>query len=114
MIGVASLSKAQGIHEFNQKSAYKDWLFLYDPAQDRGNLLRGPYNPKAYYGQFNTQSATTAQPGQTNASGSTGLSFAPASPATTGNATGQSQPSSGQPATNAAPAPAMNPAPTTQ
>jgi len=50
IIGVASLSKANGIHEFNQKSAFKDWFFIYDPGQDRGQLLRGPYNPQAFFG----------------------------------------------------------------
>ncbi len=52
IIGVASQSKATGIHEFNKKTAYKDWLFIYDPSQDRpGLLLRGPYNPQALFGQ---------------------------------------------------------------
>jgi type II secretory pathway pseudopilin PulG len=52
ILGVASLSKQPGIHEFDKKTAIKDWLFIYDPTQDRGQLLRGPYDPHAYFGQF--------------------------------------------------------------
>lgn len=54
MIGVASKSEKQGLHEFGGKKNYKDWLFVYDPMMDRGGLIRGPYNPKAFVGQFNT------------------------------------------------------------
>ena len=59
IIGVASLSKANGIHEFNKKPAYKDWLFVYDPGQDRGQLLRGPYNPQAFFGQAGAPAGLT-------------------------------------------------------
>ena len=64
IIGVASLNKKNGIHEFNKKSAYNEWLFVYDPAQDRGQLLRGPYNPQAFVGQASSPSGTSpAGPG---------------------------------------------------
>ena len=53
IIGVASLSKKSGIHEFNKKSAYKDWLFVYDATRDKGQLIKGPFNPNAFIGQFN-------------------------------------------------------------
>jgi hypothetical protein len=53
IIGVASTSKKTGLHEFNKKSAYKDWLFVYDATKDKGQLIRGPYNPNAFVGQFN-------------------------------------------------------------
>ena len=53
IIGVASTSKKTGIHEFNKRSAYKDWLFVYDATRDKGQLIRGPYNPNAFVGQFN-------------------------------------------------------------
>ena len=53
IIGVASLSKKTGIHEFNKKSGYKDWLFVYDASRDKGQLIRGPYNPNAFVGQYN-------------------------------------------------------------
>ena len=61
-MGVASLSKDKGIHEFNKKTDIKDWLFIYDPAQDRGQLLRGPYDPQAYFGQFNSSQGTIGKP----------------------------------------------------
>ena len=63
-MGVASLSKDRGIHEFNKKTAIKDWMFIYDPSQDRGQLLRGPYNPQAYFGQFGSQGTIGAPAGQ--------------------------------------------------
>lgn len=47
IIGVASLSEAKTIREFNDKKHYNQWFFVYDPMQDRGGLLKGPYNPKA-------------------------------------------------------------------
>ena len=62
IMGVASLSKDKGIHEFNKKTDIKDWLFIYDPAQDRGQLLKGPYNPQAYFGQFNSSQGTIGKP----------------------------------------------------
>ncbi len=42
ILGVASESKAHTIREFNHKSHYKDWLFFYDPAFDRGLPINGP------------------------------------------------------------------------
>ncbi len=52
IVGVASLSEKQGIHEFNNKKQYNQWLFVYDPTQDpQGTrLIKGPYNPKAFVG----------------------------------------------------------------
>lgn len=45
ILGVASNSKAKTIREFNKKNHYNDWLFVYDPASDRGGLLKGPIQP---------------------------------------------------------------------
>jgi type II secretory pathway pseudopilin PulG len=45
ILGVASVSKAKTIREFNKKNHYNDWLFIYDPSSDRGGLLNGPYQP---------------------------------------------------------------------
>jgi len=65
IMGVSSLSAEEGIHEFNDKRAYKDWLFIYD-GQERcgspygGCLIQGPYNPNAFYGKF----GVTTQPTQ--------------------------------------------------
>jgi type II secretory pathway pseudopilin PulG len=78
IIGVASLSKKSGVHEFNKKAAYKDWLFVYDAAKDKGQLIKGPYNPNAFVGQFNnslgTQGGGIGQPmgGQQGGFGNTG------------------------------------------
>jgi type II secretory pathway pseudopilin PulG len=46
IVGVASLSKAKTIREFNHKKQYKDWLFVYDPSQDTGFLIKTPYQPQ--------------------------------------------------------------------
>jgi hypothetical protein len=99
IIGVASLSKANGIHEFNQKAAYKEWLFVYDPGQDRISptgwpiLLRGPYNPNAYFGQAGTPAGATPAGAQGQATpGAPGVG----APGTMGSpgATGMPSPSS--------------------
>jgi type II secretory pathway pseudopilin PulG len=45
ILGVVSASTAPTIREFNNKNHYNDWLFIYDPASDRGGLLNGPYQP---------------------------------------------------------------------
>ena len=46
IIGVASISKDKTIREFNHKNKYKDWAFVYDPAQDQGRLITTPYQPQ--------------------------------------------------------------------
>jgi type II secretory pathway pseudopilin PulG len=65
IMGVASVSEAKGFHEYNQKSQYKQWMFVYDPSQDRGALITGPYNPKAFVGQgqLGTPAGQANQPG---------------------------------------------------
>ncbi|MBI3644589.1 MAG: hypothetical protein HY233_01280 [Acidobacteriales bacterium] len=45
ILGVASVSKAKTIREFNKKNHYNDWLFIYDPSTDRGGLLNAPVQP---------------------------------------------------------------------
>jgi type II secretory pathway pseudopilin PulG len=45
ILGVASVSKAKTIREFNKKNHYNDWIFIYDPTSDRGGLLVGPWQP---------------------------------------------------------------------
>ena len=67
IMGVASVSEAKGFHEYNQKSQYKQWMFVYDPSQDRGALITGPYNPKAFVGQgqVGTPAGQANQPGGT-------------------------------------------------
>ena len=67
IVGVASASKAKSIREFDKKSNYNKWMFIYDPTQDRGTLLKGPYNPQAFQGSANNTNAngTNGQPGLT-------------------------------------------------
>ena len=45
IVGVASISKAQTIREFNHKNRYNQWQFIYDPTMDRGGLITGPAQP---------------------------------------------------------------------
>ena len=67
-IGVASTSEKTGIHEFNNKKKYNQWLFVYDPTQDIaaacstcvGVIIKGPYNPKKTVGASNIPGATPA------------------------------------------------------
>jgi len=65
IIGVASISKDKTIREFNHKNKYKDWAFVYDPAQDQGRLITTPYQPQLQgFGQqgiqnVNGQNGTT-------------------------------------------------------
>jgi len=66
IIGVASISKDKTIREFNHKNKYKDWAFVYDPAQDQGRLINTPYQPQLQgFGQQGVQNVN----GQTGASG---------------------------------------------
>ena len=48
IIGVASTSDQEGIHEFAGSSKYKEWYFVYDPTVDRGGLISGPYTGKTF------------------------------------------------------------------
>jgi hypothetical protein len=43
--GVASVSPEASIRVYAKKDHYKDWLFAYNPAGDRGGLPKGPYDP---------------------------------------------------------------------
>ncbi len=49
IVGVSSATKDADptIREFNHKKKYKDWMFIYDPAQDQGRLITTPYQPQA-------------------------------------------------------------------
>ena len=62
IVGVASKDKETTIRIFNKKKTYDEWMFIYNPAMDRMNvLLRGPYNGQTFTG---TQVGTPA--GQLN------------------------------------------------
>jgi type II secretory pathway pseudopilin PulG len=65
IVGVASVSKSKSIREFAGKSNYYKWMFIYDPTQDRGTLLKGPYNPQAFQGGgTNGTNGPNGTPGQ--------------------------------------------------
>ncbi len=69
IVGVASASpiKDSTYREFNHKKKYKDWVFVYDPAQDQGRLITTPYQPQLQgFGQapnVNGQNGSNGQPG---------------------------------------------------
>ena len=66
IVGVASTVPDKTIREFNHKNKYKDWVFVYDPAQDRGFLITTPYQPQMQgFGQQST----------TNVNGQSGSGF---------------------------------------
>ena len=76
IVGVASTSKDATIREFNHKKKYKDWAFVYDPAQD-GRLITTPYQPQL--------------PGigqQPNLNGATGINGQPGNNGGFGNSSG--------------------------
>ncbi len=98
MIGVVSKSKQEGVHSFNEKSRYNEWLFIYLPSQDTnqlGAIPNGPFNPKA-----TTTTGVVGQPGSTNSgstssgstsSGSTPQTTAPETTTPTGTTPGATQ-----------------------
>jgi type II secretory pathway pseudopilin PulG len=61
VMGVASNSKDKTVRMFNNKEHYNEWLFVYDPTNDRG-LITGPYQPSL-------MSMGVGQPAGTNANG---------------------------------------------
>ncbi len=65
IIGVSSVSEAEGIHEFDEKTHYNEWYFIYDATTDRGALITGPYSTKTFAFANQVPGATPAgqQPG---------------------------------------------------
>jgi hypothetical protein len=61
VLGVVSKQKIVGIHSFGDKTKYNEWLFIYDPSQDMGQMLVGPYNPKMFLGANSVGSANSTQ-----------------------------------------------------
>ena len=45
IVGVATTNPGESVRVFNKKNHYNEWLFAYNPAQDRGGLPKGPYQP---------------------------------------------------------------------
>jgi len=62
IVGVASISKEKTIREFNHKTKYNEWQFVYDPTFDRGFLITTPYQPQLQ--QFGLQGAGQPLNGQ--------------------------------------------------
>jgi len=106
IVGVASNSpiKDSTYREFNHKKKYKDWVFVYDPAQDVGRLITTPYQPQLQgFGQapnVNGQNGSS-QPGSgfgnSNGFGSSSSGFgnSPTTPSSGGY--GQQNPPSNPP-----------------
>jgi uncharacterized membrane protein YgcG len=106
IVGVASNSpiKDSTYREFNHKKKYKDWVFVYDPAQDQGRLITTPYQPQLQgFGQqpnLNGQNGSNGQPGgfgssSGSGSSSSGFGNSPSSPSNGG--LGQPNPPSNPP-----------------
>lgn len=45
IVGVATTNPDESIRVYNKKNHYNEWLFAYNPAQDRGGIPTGPYQP---------------------------------------------------------------------
>jgi type II secretory pathway pseudopilin PulG len=45
IVGVASLSHAKTIREFNKKAHYNEWQFIFNPSNDSGGLISTPDQP---------------------------------------------------------------------
>ncbi len=96
ILGVVSKQTAEGIHSFGDKKKYNEWFFIYDPSQDRGQLLRGPYNPNMVLGSAGTGLTSSTTPGP----GGVGVG---------GNAVAPNSGSTNAPSTNAPSTPASAP-----
>jgi type II secretory pathway pseudopilin PulG len=87
IVGVASISKDKTIREFNHKTKYKDWVFVYDPGTDRGGIITTPYQPQLMgFGQQGTPNLN----GQSGSNGTTGTGFGSSSSFGSGNSFGSS------------------------
>jgi hypothetical protein len=93
VVGVVSKMKTEGIHSFGDKSKYSEWFFIYDPSQDKGQLLVGPYNPNVFIGAANSGLGNSNK-GTGNTQTQTPSSGAPSTTPPTTN-----QPTTNQPTT---------------
>jgi type II secretory pathway pseudopilin PulG len=81
IIGVASTSKDKSIREFNKKSHYNQWQFIYDPSTDRGGLLTTPNQPPLQNAvQVQPQNGTQNQPTFSPGPGGTNPGMQPQQP----------------------------------
>jgi type II secretory pathway pseudopilin PulG len=105
ILGVASSSEREGIKEFNGKSKYKEWYFVYDPAAEATNpnggaLITGPYTGRTYGGAsggIGTPASQLASPNQPSGFGQ------PIGGGFGGSSLGSSSPASSTPAAGSSP-----------
>ncbi|MGA9981253.1 MAG: hypothetical protein WBQ08_21720 [Candidatus Sulfotelmatobacter sp.] len=64
IVGVVSTSKKEAIREYDHKRKYDQWQFVYDPALDRGGLIKGPNQTLPMFAQKPLQPGQPGQPGQ--------------------------------------------------
>jgi type II secretory pathway pseudopilin PulG len=70
IVGVISISKKDGIREYDHKKRYDQWQFVYDPALDRGGLIKGPNQTLPMFAQKPLQPGQNGQPGSNSPFGS--------------------------------------------
>jgi len=84
IVGVASVSKAQTIREFNHKNHYDQWQFIYDPTMDRGGLITTPAQPALQVAAPVIPQQNSSNPNSAGTSNSFGgTQSAPATPSPT-------------------------------
>jgi type II secretory pathway pseudopilin PulG len=71
IVGVVSTSKKESIREYDHKKKYDQWQFVYDPALDRGGLIKGPNQTLPMFTQKPLQPGQNGQPGSKSPFGST-------------------------------------------
>ncbi len=113
IVGVASNSaiKDPTIREFNHKKKYKDWVFVYDPAQDQGRLITTPYQMLQGFGQQGTPNLNGQSGSNTGSAFGTSSGFGGSSGLGTSSSGSGSSPSSPG---FGAPSPPSNPPPPPQ
>jgi|SRR5579864_483590 len=66
VVGVVSMSKKEGIREFNHKKKYNEWQFIYDPTMGPGLLTMPNQDPQQGIGAFQrVQTLPPGSPGNT-------------------------------------------------
>jgi hypothetical protein len=83
ILGVVSKSAAEGIHSFGDKKKYNEWFFIYDPSQDKGQQMIGPYNPNANLGVGGGGAPGAQNPATPGSATTPGNATAPGTPAST-------------------------------
>lgn len=76
VLGVVSKQAAEGIHVFGDKKKYNEWFFIYDPTQDKGQMLVGPYNPNTFMGATNAGLGNPSSPNSGSPNSGSGVGSA--------------------------------------